>query len=67
MKEQISASQSQINMLNRQISSEKASLEETENELFIETKRADEISDQIIHIKMNLQRLNTAEKNLQKK
>ena len=47
MKEQISASQSQINMLNRQISSEKASLEETENELFIETKRADEISDQI--------------------
>ncbi len=47
MKEQISASQSQINMLNRQMSSEKASLEETENELFIETKRADEISDQI--------------------
>ena len=47
MKEQISASQSQINMLNRQISSEKASLEETENELFIETKRAAEISDQI--------------------
>ncbi len=47
MKEQISASQSQINMLNRQISSDKASLEETENELFIETKRADEISDQI--------------------
>ena len=47
MKEQISASQSQINMLNRQISSERASLEETENELFIETKRADEISDQI--------------------
>ena len=47
MKEQISASQSQINMLNRQISSEKTSLEETENELFIETKRADEISDQI--------------------
>ena len=47
MKEQISASQSQITMLNRQISSEKASLEETENELFIETKRADEISDQI--------------------
>ena len=47
MKEQISASQSQINMLNRQISSEKTSLEETENELFIETKRADEITDQI--------------------
>ena len=47
MKEQISASQSQITMLNRQISSEKTSLEETENELFIETKRADEISDQI--------------------
>ena len=47
MKEQISASQSQINMLNRQISSDKASLEETENELFIETKRADEISEQI--------------------
>lgn len=47
MKEQISASQSQINMLNRQISSEKTSLEETENEIFIETKRAAEISDQI--------------------
>ncbi len=47
MQEQITASQNQINMLNRQLASEKASLQETQEELFTEQKRADEIQEQI--------------------
>lgn len=47
MQEQISASQNQIGMLNRQLASEMATLRETEDELFAETKRADEINEQI--------------------
>ncbi len=47
MQEQITASQNQISMLNRQSSSEQANLRETEDELFIETKRADEIREQV--------------------
>ncbi len=48
MKEQISSSQNQINMLNRQLTGEKTTLEETESELFTESKRLDEINEQII-------------------
>ncbi|MCR5188871.1 MAG: AAA family ATPase [Treponema sp.] len=47
MQEQITASQNQISMLNRQLASEKASLQETKDELFTEQKRADEIREQI--------------------
>ena len=47
MQEQISASQNQINVLNRQLTSEQATLRETEDELFAETKRAEEINEQI--------------------
>lgn len=47
MQEQISASQNQIGMLNRQLASEMATLRETEDELFAETKRAEEINEQI--------------------
>ena len=47
MQEQISASQNQSNMLNRQLASEKATLQETENELYTETKYSEELIDKI--------------------
>ena len=47
MQEQIKAAQDQISTLNRQIAVEMATLHETEEELFTETKRASEINDQI--------------------
>ena len=47
MQEQISASQNQISMLNRQLATEQATLHEAEEELYAETKRADEINEQI--------------------
>ena len=47
MQEQITASQNQISVLNRQLTNEKSSLQETEDELFTENKRAGEIQDQI--------------------
>ncbi len=47
MQEQISASQNQISVLNRQLASEQATLHETEDELYAESKRAEEINEQI--------------------
>ena len=47
MQEQISASQNQISVLNRQLTSEQATLHETQDELYAETKRAEEINEQI--------------------
>ena len=47
MQEQIAASQNQISMLNRQLATEQATLHEAEDELYAETKRADEINEQI--------------------
>ncbi len=47
MREQISASQNQISVLNRQLASEQASLHDTEDEIFAESKRAEEINEQI--------------------
>ncbi|SFI49619.1 chromosome segregation protein [Treponema bryantii] len=47
MQEQISASQNQISVLNRQLASEQATLHETQDELYAETKRAEEINEQI--------------------
>ncbi len=47
MKEQIASSQNQISVLNRQLASEQASLHDTEDEIFAESKRAEEINEQI--------------------
>ena len=47
MQEQIKAAQEQASTLNRQLASEQATLRETEDELFTETKRAEEINEQI--------------------
>lgn len=47
MQEQIKAAQEQASTLNRQLASEQATLHETEEELFTETKRASEINEQI--------------------
>lgn len=47
MQEQIKASQEQVSTLNRQLASEQATLHETEEELFTESKRAKEINEQI--------------------
>ena len=48
MQEQITASQNQINTLNRQLSGEQSTLRETQDELYVESKRAEEINEQII-------------------
>ena len=47
MQEQINASKNQISMLGRQLASEQTSLHEAEDELYTETKHADEIREQI--------------------
>ena len=47
MQEQISSSKNQISMINRQLASEKAALQETDDELFTESKRAEELNEQI--------------------
>ena len=47
MQEQITASQNQINTLNRQLTGEQATLRDTQDELYAETKRAEEINEQI--------------------
>ena len=48
MQEQITASQNQISMLNRQLATEQSTLHEAEDEIYAETKRAEEINGQII-------------------
>ena len=47
MQEQITASQNQINTLNRQLTGEQATLRDTQDELYAEQKRAEEINEQI--------------------
>ena len=47
MQEQISSSKNQISIINRQLTSEKAALQETEDELYAESKRAEELNEQI--------------------
>ncbi len=47
MQEQIKAAQEQASTLNRQLATEQATLRETEEELFTETKRAEDINEQI--------------------
>ena len=50
MSEQISASQQQINILTRNLANEQNALKDVEDELYIETKRADELREQIITV-----------------
>ena len=47
MSEQINGSQEQIKVLDRQIANERSNLHDVEDELFGETKRADELKEQI--------------------
>ncbi len=47
MQEQIKSAQEQTSTLNRQLTSEQTTLHETEDELFVEQKRSDEINEQI--------------------
>lgn len=47
MAEQINGSQEQIKVLDRQIANERSNLHDVEDELFGETKRADELKEQI--------------------
>nr|MCR4580174.1 AAA family ATPase [Treponema sp.] len=47
MQEQINASKNQISILNRQLTSEQNALHEAEDELYSETKHADDIKEQI--------------------
>ena len=54
MQEQITAAQNQISMLNRNLASENTLLRETQDELFAENKRADEIKEQITTLEEEL-------------
>ena len=54
MQEQISGCQNQMSVLNRSLASEKGTLAETEDELYAENKRADEIKEQILGIEEEL-------------
>ncbi len=54
MQEQISACQNQTSVLKRTIASEKATLAETQDEFYGESKRADEIKEQIIGLEEEL-------------
>ena len=54
MQEQINAEQNQMSMLNRNLTSEKTLLGETQDELYSENKRADEIKEQIQNLEEDL-------------
>lgn len=54
MQEQINSCQSQASMLNRQLASEKATLQETENELYAETKASEELVERISELQDEL-------------
>ena len=54
MQEQIKAAETQTNTLARQLATEQATLRETEDELYAETKRSDEINEQINNIQDEL-------------
>ncbi len=54
MSEQITACQNQISMIKRSLASEKATFQETQDELYGENKRADEIKEQIIELEEGL-------------
>ncbi|MBO4639407.1 MAG: AAA family ATPase [Treponema sp.] len=54
MQEQITAAQNQISILNRTLTSENTLLQETEDELYSENKRAEEIKEQITDLEEEL-------------
>ncbi|MBO4629597.1 MAG: AAA family ATPase [Treponema sp.] len=54
MQEQITAEQNQMSILNRNLTSEKTLLGETQDELYSENKRADEIKEQIQSLEEDL-------------
>ncbi len=54
MQEQITACQSQTSMLNRSLTTEKNTLTETQDELYGENKRADEIKEQVLGLEEEL-------------
>ena len=54
MQEQITAAQNQISILNRTLASENTLLRETQDELFAENKRAEEIKEQILELEEEL-------------
>ena len=54
MQEQINAEQNQMSILNRNLTSEKTLLDETQDELYSENKRADEIKEQIQSLEEDL-------------
>ena len=54
MQEQINAEQNQMSILNRNLTSEKTLLGETQDELYSENKRADEIKEQIQSLEEDL-------------
>ena len=54
MEEQITACQNQTGMLNRSLTTEKNTLNETNDELYAENKRADEIKEQVLGLEEEL-------------
>ena len=54
MQEQITAGQNQAGMLNRNLTTEKNTLTETQDELYGENKRADEIKEQVLELEEEL-------------
>ena len=54
MQEQINAAQNQISILNRTLASENTLLRETQDELYSENKRAEEIKEQITTLEEEL-------------
>ena len=54
MQEQITACQNQTSMLNRSLTTEKNTLNETQDELYGENKRADEIKEQVLGLEEEL-------------
>ena len=64
MQEQIAAAQNQMSVLNRSLTSEKTTLDETEEELYTENKRADEIREQILGLEEELQEIEARGKKL---
>ncbi|MCQ2575839.1 MAG: AAA family ATPase [Treponema sp.] len=54
MVEQIRSANQQTETLNRQLTSERTSLKETEDELYLENKRSDEVTEQILAIQDEL-------------
>ena len=64
MQEQIAGCQNQTSILNRNLASEKATLDETQDELYSENKRADEIKEQVLGFEEELAEIDQRGKKL---